>query len=150
VKRLTAPAAVFTYQVGMKYPMPGIAGGRPGAPNRFTLRVGTPRAELVTHTAKMVPLAAGEAYEYRFGGGGGWGDPYARDPRQVLEDVLDEYVSVEGARRDYGVALRGSLAELDLEIDGPETERLRALARAKDAPGTPYGAAPRAAAEASG
>jgi hypothetical protein len=64
--------------------------------------------------------------------------------------VLDEYVSVEGARRDYGVALRGSLAELDLEIDWPETERLRALARAKDAPATPYGAAPRAAAEASG
>jgi N-methylhydantoinase B len=129
VKRLTAPASVFTYQVGMKYPMPGVAGGRPGSPNRFTLRAGTEGAQLVTHTAPMVPLRAGEAFEYRFGGGGGWGDPFEREPRRVLDDVLDEYVSVEGARRDYGVALRGSLAALDLEIDLEETERLRKAAR---------------------
>ncbi len=132
VKRLTAPASVFTYQVGMKYPMPGIAGGSDGAPNRFTLRVGTERAEPVTHTANMVPLAAGEAYEYRFGGGGGWGDPFERDPRRVLEDVLDEYVSVEGARRDYGVALTGSLEDLSLAIDEAETARLRAARSAVD------------------
>ncbi len=125
VKRLTAPASVSTYQVGMKYPMPGIAGGRPGAPNRFTLRVGTPRAEVVTHTARMVPLAAGEAYEYCFGGGGGWGDPLERDPERVLEDVLDEYVSVEAARRDYGVVLRGSLEAGDLALDVEGTQRRR-------------------------
>jgi N-methylhydantoinase B len=125
VKRLTAPAAVFTYQVGMKYPMPGIAGGRPGRPNRFTLRVGQPDALRVTHTAAMVPLAAGEAYEYQFGGGGGWGDPFLREPERVLEDVLDEYVTVAGARRDYGVALTGSLEALDLAIDWEETRRLR-------------------------
>jgi len=125
VKRLRAPASLFTYQVGMKYPMPGIAGGRDGAPNRFTLRVGTPQAELVTHTANMVPLRAGEAYEYRFGGGGGWGDPCQREPEKVLDDVLDEYVSVEGARRDYGVALTGSLDDLSLAIDWEETQKLR-------------------------
>jgi len=125
VKRLRAPASIFTYQVGMKYPMPGIAGGRDGAPNRFTLRVGTAKAERVTHTAKMVPLAAGEAYEYRFGGGGGWGDPLAREPEKVLEDVLDEYVSVEGARRDYAVALSGSLDDLSLAIDWDGTRELR-------------------------
>jgi N-methylhydantoinase B len=78
----------------------------------------------------MVPLRAGEAFEYCFGGGGGWGDPLGRDPKRVLDDVLDEYVSAEGARRDYGVALRGSLAELDLEIDWEETERLRKAGRA--------------------
>jgi N-methylhydantoinase B/oxoprolinase/acetone carboxylase alpha subunit len=48
-----------------------------------------------------------------------------REPEKVLDDVLDELVSVEGARRDYGVALRGSLADLDLAIDWAETERLR-------------------------
>ena len=86
----------------------------------------------MTHTANMVPLAAGEAYEYRFGGGGGWGDPLERDPRQVLEDVLDEYVSVEGARRDYGVALTGSLEDLSLAVDEEETARLRAARSAVD------------------
>ena len=35
---------------------------------------------------------------YDYGGGGGWGDPLDRDPQAVLDDVLDEYVSVEGAR----------------------------------------------------
>ena len=34
---------------------------------------------------------------YDYGGGGGWGDPLDRDPQAVLDDVLDEYVSVEGA-----------------------------------------------------
>jgi N-methylhydantoinase B len=128
VKRVTAPCSVFTYQVGMKYPMPGIAGGRPGGPNRFTLRYGTERAEVVKHTAPMVPLAAGEAVEYVFGGGGGWGDPFERDPERVREDVLDEYVSIEGARRDYGVALRGRVEDPSLEIDWEETKRLRGAA----------------------
>ena len=43
----------------------------------------------------------------------------------VLDDVLDELVSIEGARRDYGVALRGTVAGDDLAIDWAETERLR-------------------------
>ena len=34
VKEVRTDAKVYTYVVGMKYPMPGIAGGRPGAPNR--------------------------------------------------------------------------------------------------------------------
>jgi N-methylhydantoinase B len=40
-------------------------------------------------------------------GGGGWGDPYQRDPDSVARDVRDGYVSVEGARRDYGVIVTG-------------------------------------------
>ena len=63
---------------------------------------------------------------YDYGGGGGWGDPFERDPQAVLDDVLDEYVSVEGARREYGVVLTGSLEELTLEIDREATAQLRA------------------------
>jgi len=48
----------------------------------------------------------------------------------VLEDVLDEYVSVEGARRDYGVVLTGSLEDLTLAVDHEATEKLRAKMRA--------------------
>ena len=54
---------------------------------------------------------------YDYGGGGGWGDPLDRDPQAVLDDVLDEYVSVEGASRDYGVVLTGSLDDLTLAVD---------------------------------
>lgn len=51
------------------------------------------------------PLAPGHCYFTQYPGGGGWGDPLERDPRLVREDVLDEYLSIEGARRDYGVVL---------------------------------------------
>ena len=39
------------------------------------------------------------------------------------------YVSVEGARRDYGVVLTGSLDDLTLAIDTAATERLRSEKR---------------------
>ena len=125
VKELVAPAQVYTYVVGVKYPMPGIAGGKPGAANQLKLRCGSPHEQLVTSTAFYVPHEAGERYEYRYGGGGGWGDPLDRDPQHVLDDVLDEYVSVDGARRDYGVVLTGSLADLTLAIDQAATDALR-------------------------
>ncbi len=38
VKEVRVPAKVYTYVVGMKYPMPGICGGRAGAPNQLTIR----------------------------------------------------------------------------------------------------------------
>jgi N-methylhydantoinase B len=130
VKELCAPSQVYTYVVGVKYPMPGIAGGKPGAPNQLKLRCGGPHEQVVETTAFYVDHEPGERYEYRYGGGGGWGDPLERDPKQVLDDVLDEYVSIEGARHDYGVVLRGSLESLDLAIDWEQTEQLRRETRA--------------------
>jgi N-methylhydantoinase B len=129
-KEVRVDAKVYTYVVGMKYPMPGICGGGPGAPNRLTIRAGSDDPYVVQHTADWVPIQAGQIVEYLYGGGGGWGDPLDRDPQAVLDDVLDEYVSVDGAERDYGVVLRGSLADLTLEIDVDATEALRASRRA--------------------
>ena len=57
-KQLTAPATVYTYVVGRKYPMPGIAGGKPGAPNRLELRVGGP-CEEAGQTTRLVLHQAG-------------------------------------------------------------------------------------------
>jgi N-methylhydantoinase B len=129
VKELVAPAQVYTYVVGMKYPMPGIAGGKPGAPNQLKLRCGGPHEHVVDSTAFYVNHEPGEHYEYRYGGGGGWGDPLERAPRQVLDDVLDEYVSIDSARRDYGVVLTGSVDGLDLAVDWAATGALRAELR---------------------
>ncbi len=125
VKELTAPGQVYTYVVGMKYPMPGIAGGKPGAPNSLKLRCGGAHEAVVRTTAFYIDHQPGERYEYRYGGGGGWGNPLDRDPHKVLDDVLDEYVSVEGARRDYGVVLTGSLQDLTLAVDAAATTELR-------------------------
>ena len=52
--------------------------------------------------------------------GGGYGDPLARDPARVLDDVLDGFISAAAARRDYGVALTP-----DGRVDEAETRALR-------------------------
>lgn len=67
-------------------------------------------------------------FRYQTAGGGGWGDPWSRDPERVLRDVRDEYVSIEGARRDYGVVVEGDPARYpeQLRIDHKATVLLRA------------------------
>lgn len=132
VKEVRVDAKVYTYVVGMKYPMPGIAGGKPGAPNRLTIRYESDDPFVVAHTADWVPISAGQKINYDYGGGGGWGSPLDRDPQAVLDDVLDEYVSVEGAARDYGVVLSGSLADLTLAVDRAATEARRDERRAAE------------------
>jgi N-methylhydantoinase B len=130
LKTLTTPATVYSYVVGRKYPMPGIAGGKNGMPNEMRCRVGSKNEFVSDGPSKQVPHQAGESYAYRYGGGGGWGDPLERDPGKIKEDVLDEYVSIRGARYDYGVVLTGSVEELDLEVDWEATRELRAQMRA--------------------
>ena len=66
-------------------------------------------------------------------GGGGWGDPFTRDPQLVLRDVRDEVVSVAGAARDYGVVISADERSVDLEA----TAALRANRR-RDSP-KPFG-----------
>jgi N-methylhydantoinase B len=82
--------------------------------------------EVARERTCMVPHAAGEAIAYHYGGGGGWGDPLERESAAVLDDVLDEYVSMRSAREDYGVVLTGSLEDLTLAVDAEATARLRA------------------------
>ncbi|MFC3959138.1 hydantoinase B/oxoprolinase family protein [Halovivax cerinus] len=62
----------------------------------------------------------GEVVSNRSGGGGGYGDPYERDPEAVREDVVDGYVSREAAREDYGVVVSA-----DGELDRDATADLR-------------------------
>ncbi|MFZ4586110.1 MAG: hydantoinase B/oxoprolinase family protein [Acidimicrobiia bacterium] len=135
-KEVCTDAKVYTYVIGMKYPLQGIHGGLPGAPNELVIRYGSDDPYRVQHTADWVPISAGQRVMYDYGGGGGWGDPLDRDPQAVLDDVLDEYVSIDGAARDYGVVLTGSLEELTLAVDDAATDSLRALRRAQPATNT--------------
>ena len=43
----------------------------------------------------------------------------------MLDDVWDELVSIDGARRDYGVVITGSVEAMDLALDAAATATLR-------------------------
>jgi N-methylhydantoinase B len=64
---------------------------------------------------------------YQTNAGGGWGDPFTREPERVLRDVRNEYVSQESARELYGVVIDGD-PDRDpegLRIDEQKTAALR-------------------------
>lgn len=78
-----------------------LAGGHEPHPNRMTVFPGTPQERDVR--MRRVRMRTGEVFVNRSAGGGGWGDPLARDPRAVVDDVEDGYVSAAAARDVYGV-----------------------------------------------
>jgi N-methylhydantoinase B len=52
--------------------------------------------------------------------GGGYGNPLERDPAKVADDVLDGVISVETAKRDYGVVISANGV-----VDTEATAKLR-------------------------
>ena len=46
---------------------------------------------------------------------GGYGDPFTRDPQAMLDDVLDEKITVGYTEREYGVAADAATGCVDLE-----------------------------------
>lgn len=114
-------AIVNIFVQSYKYPLRGYAGGKPGTGNWFVVNLGKPDEIFVDSFLDRYPSPSGQVNLARSGGGGGWGDPLERDPKMVLEDVLDEYVSVEGAESDYGVVIDRKT----LKVDEEATTKLR-------------------------
>ncbi len=107
----------------------GIDGGQPSNPHGVYLERDGERRFLGA-VFSSVPVRPGDRFTRPSAGGGGLGDPLARDPALVLEDVIDGYVSLEGARRDYGVIVTAVDPELDdYRIDPDATTRERARLR---------------------
>jgi N-methylhydantoinase B len=74
-----------------------------------------------------IPSEADTVVRTFFGGAGGWGDALERDPDQVCDDVRNEYVTFDGAARDYGVVVRGDLRHPEqIHVDAEATAALRA------------------------
>ena len=97
----------------------GLAGGREGAPSSSrVLRAGGTLERMPPMFVGL--LQPGDVFHHRMPGGGGFGDPFERDPGAVALDVLDGKVSPPAARELYGVVVdhRGA-------VDARETARLR-------------------------
>src|SRR5690606_29644295 len=109
----------------------GIEGGLPSIPHGVWLNRGSPEERFLGSVFAGEPVASGDSFTRPSAGGGGYGDPLDRDPRLVLEDVIDGYVSIEGAERDYGVVVRPIDPEIDeYELDEEATRQARENIRA--------------------
>ncbi|NLJ62308.1 MAG: hydantoinase B/oxoprolinase family protein, partial [Alcaligenaceae bacterium] len=111
----------------------GINGGLPSMPHGLTLtRAKTGKPEWLGSVFSDMPIESGDIFSRPTAGGGGFGDPLERDPSLVLEDVIDEYVSIERAAKDYGVVIHAIDPEIcAYELDMPATEQLREQIRAQ-------------------
>ncbi|MFM1650547.1 hydantoinase B/oxoprolinase family protein [Brevibacillus sp. B_LB10_24] len=109
----------------------GILGGLPSLPHGAWLNPGTTDEKFLGTVFSNIPLKPGDSFDRPSAGGGGLGDPLERDPHDVLEDVIDQYVSIERAKKDYGVVIKENDWEVcDFEIDWEATETERAYIRA--------------------
>jgi len=110
-----APFAVLAMFDRVDHPARGRRGAGAGAPGVVALTSG---GKLRAKGQQTIP--AGDRLRLDLPGGGGHGDPLARDPERVAEDVRDGLVSRDRARVLYGVAL-----DADGAVDAAETARIR-------------------------
>jgi N-methylhydantoinase B len=103
VYRFTAPTTgiCLVYKTKTK-PWP-IAGGSEGDNNHVVLNPGTPRE--VVQGGSYNHLAVDDVLANNTGGGGGYGDPFEREPALIARDVRNGFVSVAAADREYGVVV---------------------------------------------
>ena len=81
----------------------GLGGGLPGGCTAIRVIRGG-HAESLPHLTKAsdLELSEGDVIEVTTPGGGGYGDPHARDPAAVGRDVELGYISADEAQRIYG------------------------------------------------
>jgi N-methylhydantoinase B len=121
-KRDTMTAAYVTD--GHFHPPRGTQGGGDGASSE-PYKLLTDGSEVPLRPISQEDIQPGELLGHRLSGGGGYGDPHAREVALVREDVLAGFISVARARDVYGVAFGPGPVDDSLAVDEAETARLR-------------------------
>ncbi|HEX9146036.1 MAG TPA: hydantoinase B/oxoprolinase family protein [Candidatus Binatia bacterium] len=103
-----------------KFPPWGVLGGKAARTGAYSIN-----GEELEETVREARIKPGDIVRVNMNAGGGYGDPLERDPDLVLGDVLDGYVSIAGAREDYGVVI-----SRDEGVDYEATAKLRKERRA--------------------
>ena len=109
----------------------GIFGGWEGATGKVEIYNVSDPENIKDMPAKFsgIKINAGDVHAFYAPCGGGYGDPLERPATQVLEDVLDDFCTVEHAKEAYGVVV-----DLTEEVvDESATESLRAQLRSQPA-----------------
>ncbi|MDI6904202.1 MAG: hydantoinase B/oxoprolinase family protein [Candidatus Bathyarchaeia archaeon] len=103
-----------------KIPPWGLYGGKPGAKGEYYII--KPNGKRIKLKSKCtIRMEKGDIFLVRTPAGGGYGNPLERYPEPVHRDVLDGLVSLEVAKKDYGVVIN----PVTMEIDWKFTEQLR-------------------------
>jgi N-methylhydantoinase B len=97
----------------------GVNGGEPGWRSRRVLIRADGTEKVLAAKIDDIQVRPGDLLIFDTWGGGGWGDPLARDPVLVAGDVKRGLVTAEGAKR-YGVVLAA-----DGSVDGVATDSMR-------------------------
>jgi N-methylhydantoinase B len=123
--RTLRPARLFFIDDRQKTQPWGLYGGRAAAPNDSWLERADGSLVMLPAKFDALRLNPGDLFVIRTGGGGGWGDPYLRDPEVVARDVRNGLLAAERARDIYGVVVSATPARLDVAA----TEQLRSASR---------------------
>ena len=95
----------------MRFPAWGVEGGLPGGKLEAILNRGRADERRLGKIHEL-HVKRGDTITLGLPGGGGYSDPWQRDPADVLADVCAGFVTCEAAARDYGVVIVG--AEIDI------------------------------------
>ena len=91
---------------GNKYAPWGIFGGEAGTPGGVQiLNPDENKVQILPSKFPCRKTKPGDTLRTISPCGGGYGNPLERDPVSVLEDVLDEFLTVGSAQQDYGVEI---------------------------------------------
>ena len=122
------PIMVGLYPEGVGLKPEGLFGGKPGAPGRGMVKAPGEMTPRDVGTGEMVALLdPASEIEGRIAGGSGFGEAWQRSLEAVQADLDDNYITPEGAMRDYGVVLGA-----DGRIDPVASARRRAEHQAAD------------------
>jgi N-methylhydantoinase B len=99
--RSPAPVRLSLLSDRRDHPALGVLGGAPGAPALIEFGDGTR-----PHPKSRTTVQPGTRLRMIYAGGGGYGDPAARDPDALARDLRDGYVTDEAARIAYGTKHR--------------------------------------------
>jgi N-methylhydantoinase B len=106
----------------------GVNGGAPGARARKILEKPDGTQAIVGNKIEDLEVEANDVLHFITWGGGGWGDPFDRDPALVAKEIVQGLVTVEGAKA-YGVVVAR-----DGSVDMGATEALRGQLRTERGP----------------
>ncbi|WP_422368943.1 hydantoinase B/oxoprolinase family protein [Pelagibius sp.] len=125
VEPIDKPMTFITFGEGRRIPAVGAAGAKSEMVEPKVGRIEISREDRVDliKTNVIETINPGERAANMNPGGGGYGNPFERPVEKVLHDVKNRLVSIEGARRDYGVVIKDAEG---LEIDQVATDSLRA------------------------